>query len=291
MNLKESFDKIRCAIARYYYHWLDQQYIPLDRKYIRRTKNIRLIPFESGRRGGKYAYAEWAHVIGIFQTLIYLHLDKYEGNKILEIGCGTGLLAIACEPFIKGGKYIGIDIMKDDINFCSDHYSSVDFEFLHINTRNPFYAPRQAEMHARWPIESESVDLVLALSVWTHLGEEDAVFYFSELSRVLKQNGKAIVTFFLLDETYRHGLESRKDQEGAFHATKQTRWIFNSSAHGSRMWFSPEWTRIPESAIGVTEAGLAHLIDSTGLKIIEHYQGNWKEIPGAYFQDVLVFEK
>jgi predicted SAM-dependent methyltransferase len=64
--------------------------------------------------------------------------------------------------------------------------------------------------------------LVTALSVWTHLNEADARFYFKEISRVLKPDGKAIVTFFLLDE---------------------------------------------------------------------QYPGNWKETPGAFFQDVLIFAK
>ena len=88
----------QAGISRY--NWLDRLYLPLDRKVIRRTRTIRLIPSERLRRGGKYAYAEWAHVIGIFQTLMYLHLAKKEGNAVLDIGCGTGLLGIAAEPFV-----------------------------------------------------------------------------------------------------------------------------------------------------------------------------------------------
>ena len=100
------------------YHFLDNLYVPFDRKYIRRTRNIRLIPKERNRRGGKYAYSEWAHVIGIFQTLMFLHLQKKESNMILDVGCGTGLLAIAAEPFLEqDGKYTGIDVMKEDIAF------------------------------------------------------------------------------------------------------------------------------------------------------------------------------
>jgi SAM-dependent methyltransferase len=156
---------------------------------------------------------------------------------------------------------------------------------------NAAYAPDQKETKAKWPFESEIFDLTTALSVWTHLNEKDASFYFKEISRVLKPNGKAIVTFFLLDEIYRNSLAIRSNQKGRFHMTLQDQWIFDQSSYGSTMWFHPKWVHTPETAIGVNEAGLDRLISSSGMKLIEHYQGNWKEVPGVFFQDVLVFQK
>jgi len=210
----------------------------------------------------------------------------------LDVGCGTGLLAIASEPFLgQGGKYKGIDVVKEDVVFCRSHYPSSNFEFIHFDTTNAFYAPAQKHTKVRWPIESDSLDLTTALSVWTHLSEEDALFYFNEISRVLKPNGKAIITFFLLDETYRNSLGIRSNQAGRFHMTSQDLWIFDQPSYGSDMWFHPKWAKVPENAIGVNEAGLGRLIESSGLKLVEHHQGNWKEVPGAFFQDVLIFQK
>lgn len=292
MNFENIISKGLQLIGVNSYNLLDSLYLSLDQKNIRRTKNIRLIPNESARRGGKYSYAEWAHVIGIFQTLMFLHLQKKEGNKILDVGCGTGLLGIASEPFIGGvGKYTGIDVMKDDIAFCRGHYPSSNFEFIHFDVANPAYAPAQKDIKSKWPVESESFDLATALSVWTHLNEEDALFYFKEISRILKPNGKAIVTFFLLDETYRNSLGFRSNQEGRFHMTSQDQWVFDQPSYGSNMWFHPKWARVPEDAIGVTEAGLDRLIASSEMKLIEHHKGNWKEVPGVFFQDVLIFQK
>jgi hypothetical protein len=57
------------------------------------------------------------------------------------------------------------------------------------------------------------------------------------------------------------------------------------------MWFHPKWAQVPESAIGVNEAGLDRLTATSGMKLIEHYQGNWKEVPGVFFQDALIFQK
>jgi len=274
------------------YHLLDGLYLPLDRQQVLRSRNIRLIPAEKNRRGGKYSYAEWAYVIGIFQTLMFLHLDRRENNMMLDIGCGTGLLAIAAEPFIgPGGKYTGIDVMQEDIDFCRRHFPAANREFIHFDVANPRYAPAQNSTRSPWPVAEGSIDLLTALSVWTHLDEEDGLFYFKEIHRILKPGGKAIVTFFLLDRTYRESLDRRSEREGRFHATSQNLWIFNQPAYGSDAWFHLEWTPVPEDAIAVTEAGLDRLREHAGLEVVARHQGNWKEVPGMFFQDVVIFRK
>jgi SAM-dependent methyltransferase len=271
--------------------WVDKVFRDTDRADIRRTKNIRLIPGYNNRRGGKAAYGEWAHVIGIFQTIIYQALQKKTGNSILDIGCGTGLLGIASEPFVsEGGKYTGIDVMTADVEFCKAHYPTENYEFIHLDVANPTYASGQSTSLIPWPIADASQDLVTALSVWTHLREEDAIFYFSEIARVLKKGGKAIITFFVLNEAYQQSLPLRSNAPGRFHSTNQQEWVFSVSAYESKNWFTTPFARNPEDVIGVTAAGMEILLKASGLKLVQEYPGNWKEIPGVFFQDVLVFE-
>ncbi len=274
------------------YEALDRWYLAQDRPFIRRTRNIRLIPDAYDRRGGKRSSAEWAHTVGIFQTLLFTHLERKDGNRVLDVGCGTGLMGIACEPFLGGdGRYVGIDVMKRDIDFCRSHYPAPAFEFVHLDVNNPAYSPEQTGRRLPWPLEGSSFDVVTALSVWTHFNEEDALFYMGEASRVLKPGGTALITFFLMDEVYRESLGRRTAGEGRYHRTSQQRWVFDKQAYGSEAWFCPASVQVPERAIGVTQAGVDRLLSSSGLQPVAHHQGNWKEVPGAFFQDVLVLRK
>jgi len=274
------------------YRLLDSLYLGMDRKKVRRTRNIQHIPAAGDRRGGKHAYAEWAHVIGIFQTLMALNLVKKTDNNILDVGCGTGLLGIASQPFIgQGGHYTGLDVMRKDIEFCARHYPAEQYDFVHFDVDNPAYNPGKATQKQAWPLPSSHFDLVTALSVWTHLNEADALFYLGEVSRVLIPGGKAIISFFVLDEVYQGSLKKRSKVLGGFHAKSQEKWIFDQASYGSDAWFHPVWADIPESAIGVTDRGIERLLEVSGLTLLARHRGNWKEIPGVYFQDVLIFSK
>ena len=275
-----------------FFPWIDKAFLDIDKKDIRRTKNIRLIPDVKNRRGGKLSYGEWAHVIGIFQTVIYQTLENKTGNHILDIGCGTGLLGISAEPFTAdGGTYTGIDVMTEDINFCKQHYNSANYNFIHLDVANPTYASDQSKILKPWPVADNSQDLVTALSVWTHLSEDDGIFYMKEIHRVLKKGGKAVITFFYLNKDYEKSLPKRTNHIGRFHNTNQQTWIFEVSAYGSKNWFTIPSAQTPEDAIGVTEDGINQLLTSTGLTLEQYLPGNWKETPGVFFQDILILKK
>ena len=270
---------------------LEVIYLRLDKANLRTVRNIRQIPRFSKRIGGRKSYVEWGHAIGVFETLIKLNIASDSNPFILDIGCGHGFLAIASEPLLHaGGTYTGIDVNKDAIEYCQRVFKHNNYQFLHLNLHNAMYSDHQPDVQVSWAVQDGVVDLVTALSVWTHLLEKDALYYFKEIDRVLKPGGKAIITFFLLDEYYEKTL-SANDKENPYNATKPGSWLFTESLLETGEWYYPAWVTTPENAIGVTPKGLDILLQNTDLQTKTIHPGNWKNIPGIYFQDIVILEK
>ncbi len=272
---------------------IEQIYLPLDKETIRRSRNLEHIPGITMRQGGKRSYVEWGHTIGLFQTIIYEELSKTDGRSILDIGCSTGLVALAASPFVHEGRYLGIDVIESDVEFCRRNYATMEnLDFQHLNVQNAAYAEGQAEKNVPWNVPDASFDLVTALSVWTHLNPAHAEFYLGEVFRTLRPGGRAIITFFVLDDTYRKTLPSRiPGERGKYHSTPQDDWIFDQPLPDSLDWFYPSWAKVPENALGITSGGLDRLAERSGLEVDRVLQGHWKEAPGLYFQDIVVFHK
>ncbi|MBK6848873.1 MAG: methyltransferase domain-containing protein [Proteobacteria bacterium] len=87
--------------------------------------------------------------------------------RILDVGCGEGLLV---EEYRKQGR----DIQGLDLHYSSPFVTRGDITQL--------------------PWEPGSFDLVLALDVIEHLGYATQAQAFSELARVLKPGGRALVS-------------------------------------------------------------------------------------------------
>ena len=274
------------------YHWLDEFYLPLDKRRILRNHALKYIPFVTFRKGGKIAYGEWSYVIGLFQSIIYNQLPSENNSRILDVGCGYGLLGISAYSYIqKGGKYIGIDVDANAIDHCRKTFPSDMYAFSHLKANNPTYAPGHTEKRLPWPVEDESVGLVTALSVWTHFAEEDASFYLKEVQRVLKKGGRAIITFFILDEQYKKRQSGSRSSTSQFFSTDPNKWVFDQPVYQSKICFTTSWARQPEDAIAFEEKALFDLLISAKLDLKEILKGTWRESAGLYFQDVVILER
>lgn len=260
------------------YNYLDSLFRTFDGRVTRMERNCLLIPPAYLRYGGQRSLTEYAHTIGIFQTLLYMYLENKESAHILDFGCGTGKLLISCLPFI--GKYYGIDTSEIDINKCKNNYSIDNCNFYHIQARNDLYNKySKIVSHTKWPMEDASLDAVVACSVFTHLNELDALFYMDLISKKLKPGGCAILTFFLLDKYYN------------FRKNNETRWKFDLLYPGSDNWYYPSCFKIPESQIGVTDSGIKKLLGEK-LFIQNILNGSWKNnSAGLFFQDIIIFKK
>lgn len=203
------------------------------------------------------------------------------GDRVLDIGCGIGRMAIPLMDVLTGGSYEGFDTSKTMIRWCDRNLSSrrPDFHFTYAPIYNRKYNPF-GTIDARdykFPYPDDEFDFAFATSVFTHLGIEDSTRYLSELSRVLKPGGTALVTCFLLGGS---GRPSRTD----------------GLPFNFRYEFGPLRSTDadePEAAVAFPEDLLLELVESTGLEVDRPISyGRWPEIDrGPDVQDSIVIRK
>jgi ubiquinone/menaquinone biosynthesis C-methylase UbiE len=115
-----------------------------------------------------------------------LEVLKREGleptDTLVDLGCGSGRLAIQVVPTLVGGHYIGIDISR----------SMLDEARKRIETGVPDPPCRVSWIHQTTPVfalDDKSVEMVCAFSVINHMEHEDAYLYFKEALRIVRPGG------------------------------------------------------------------------------------------------------
>lgn len=266
---------------------VERVFIPLDQRLMRRNRNLAGIPWRRDRRGGKISYGEWAWVIGLMQSLIATHLDE-DKPRILDVGCGTGLVGLATLPLLgDGGHCLGLDVNEENIDFCRRHYEDTRLSFELLEVPNASYAPDHTAGPVQWPVADNSQHLVTALSVWTHLDPETAAASMAEVARVLVPGGRAIISFFIDGVS---DSESRSTPSTSrYHRTPPEQWAFTHPVAPG--WSTPEWTKVPEQAIAIDRPTLEAMLEASGLRLDRLLPGYWSEAPGLYFQDIAIIER
>jgi SAM-dependent methyltransferase len=105
-------------------------------------------------------------------------------SRILDVGCGTGQLAVPLESFLSDrGLYFGTDIGEEAVAFCMERFRRPNFRFA----RN--------EMTGL-PIQGMTFDYVTFFSVFTHTYPDETVLLLSEANRLLAPGGLIIGDVF-----------------------------------------------------------------------------------------------
>lgn len=107
-------------------------------------------------------------------------------DTVVDFGCGTGRLAVHLIPHLAaGGHFVGIDISERML---------VHARAL-VAARVPSGAARVTwlqQVDERFALADDSVDLMCAFSVFTHMEHEDAYRYLVAARRVVKPGGRMI---------------------------------------------------------------------------------------------------
>jgi SAM-dependent methyltransferase len=177
------------------------------------------------------------------------------------------------------GSYEGLDIVNDGIEWCTRNITSryPNFHFWLADVQNTLYNPGGGKRAAeyRLPYVGEAFDFVFLASVFTHMLPSDMENYLHEIARVLKPDGRTLVTFFLLNS------ESR-----ALIAANCSTQVF-SYGDGVCRLVDPEH---PEAAVGYDEAFVRARYVENRLRILEPVRyGSWPGRPDfTSYQDIIV---
>jgi SAM-dependent methyltransferase len=125
-----------------------------------------------------------SHGDGVRNTIVSLLPGDWEfsGKRVLEFGCGAGRVLSAFRTEAEAAEFWGCDIDRRSV------------EWIERNLVPPFRVFANPEAPSRLPFEDGSVDLIYAISVFSHLAEGWSG-WLAELHRCLSSDGFLLVTF------------------------------------------------------------------------------------------------
>lgn len=189
-------------------------------------------------------------------------------DRVLDIGCGCGRLAIPLTDFLTTGSYEGFDISRELVRWCRSNITAKhpNFQFRLHDVANTLYNPSGHESAGQFtfPYDSESFDFVFATSVFTHLLPLSMFNYLKETARVLRPGGRSFLTFFL-----------RRPHAGRLHFTRNLG--DHSLAEG-----------VDEGAVSYDRETIEKALRDNGMEVQKIQQGSWSGEAATTFQDVIV---
>ena len=205
-------------------------------------------------------------------------------DSVLDVGCGIGRMAVPLTRYLaEGVRYEGIDIVPKGIKWCNKKITPVypNFKFQLADIYNKLYNPKGKfkSSEYRFPYADNSFDFIFLTSVFTHMLPADLENYLSEISRVIKKDGRCLITYFLLNP------ESLADIDKNI---SQFTFQYNYNAD-CRL----QNDKIPEAAIGYQEEYISDLYKKYGMEIkTPVYYGSWSGRKDFLsFQDIVVATK
>ena len=192
--------------------------------------------------------------------------DLRPNQKILDVGCGCGRLAVPLTKYLnKSGAYAGFDVDSKLIYWCKDKVSSKypNFQFHLFDIFNKNYNPKgvHTEFTLKFPYKDNAFDLVTLGSVFTHMLPQDMENYLSEILRILKNKGRCLITYFLLNDNTLKSIDSGV-------STLNFKYV-NKCYHTINK-------EMPEQAVAYDENYILAIYKKKGLSLTKPiYRGTW----------------
>jgi SAM-dependent methyltransferase len=136
--------------------------------------------FEAEYSNSQFFYESYRQVLHFFKILLPHGFNLRTCGSILDFGCGSARI-IRLYRYMSGVRLVGTDANPECISWCREHVPGCEF---HINELEP-------------PLsfaKGSDFDLIISLSVFTHIPLEQQICWLQEMKRVLKPNGFLLCT-------------------------------------------------------------------------------------------------
>jgi len=191
-------------------------------------------------------------------------------SRVLDVGCGVGRMAVPLTEFLREGSYEGFDLNREAIEWCSSRITPrhPNFRFQVADIYNGQYNPSgsQSASSYRFPFDDGSFDLVMLVSVFTHMLPADVENYLGEVARVLRSGGRCVATYFLVNPES----EALLSEGGG-----DVRLSYEEVDERGRRFLAAE-RRTPEFGIGLEEELVRQLHRDHGIPVVDPIEyGRW----------------
>ena len=151
--------------------------------------------YETYRLNYKWYYEDGKNSAEEIVTLLSKYYDLSKPTtRILDWGCGPGRIVRHLPSLLPTAEIYGTDYNESYIKWCSENLKGISFSANKIDPPMNF--------------EASSLDVIIGLSIFTHLSEKNHFSWIDELYRVIKPGGVALIT--TQGEAYRSRLTPKE---------------------------------------------------------------------------------
>jgi glycosyltransferase involved in cell wall biosynthesis/SAM-dependent methyltransferase len=180
--------------------------------------------------GGNFYYAD---MLAYLMRRVGASLDDV--RRGLDFGCSSGRVVRALQAVYPQAEWHGADPNEGAIEWGRAHLPEIDF----------IVSPQDPPL----PYEDGAFDFVVAISIWSHYGEQAALRWLDEMHRIVAPGGRFVFST--------HGLHSvRFYAEQGMRSTTQSAQI-RRALYRSGYWYKPEFGEDGDWGVAHPEWGTA----------------------------------